>query len=62
MVESDTGMMGGVGAHEFMAPSPAGRGRLVLCSNCDYAANLEVARSMPRRRTSRTPLDAPQEV
>ena len=36
-VESDVGMMGGFGAHEYMAPSPAGEDRVVLCDGCDYA-------------------------
>ncbi len=62
MVESDTGMMGGKEAHEFMAPSPSGEDRLVRCSNCDYAANLEVARSSPRPPSFPAPLDAPEEV
>jgi prolyl-tRNA synthetase len=48
MVESDVGMMGGRGAHEFMAPSPAGEDRVALCSGCDYAANVELARSTPQ--------------
>ena len=62
MVEADTGMMGGKSAHEFMAPSPSGEDRLVLCSNCDYAANLEVARSIPRPPVFPDALDAPQQV
>lgn len=46
-VESDTGMMGGAVAHEFMAPSAAGEDDIVLCDSCGYAANVEVARSVP---------------
>ena len=46
-VESDPGMMGGAMAHEFMAPSPAGEDRVVLCSSCGYAANVELALSVP---------------
>ena len=42
-VESDTGMMGGSGAHEFMAPSPAGEDTVALCDACDYASNVEMA-------------------
>ncbi|MBZ0157560.1 MAG: proline--tRNA ligase [Alphaproteobacteria bacterium] len=44
-VESDTGMMGGAEAHEFMAPSPAGEDEIVLCESCNYTANVEVATS-----------------
>ncbi|MEW5744148.1 MAG: proline--tRNA ligase [Nitrospirota bacterium] len=46
--ESDTGMMGGAAAHEFMAPSPAGEDDIVLCDQCGYTANVEVARSVSR--------------
>lgn len=42
-VESDVGMMGGSGAHEYMAPSPAGEDVVALCPGCDYAANVELA-------------------
>ena len=45
VVESDTGMMGGTGAHEFMAPSPAGEDEVAICQGCGYAANAELARS-----------------
>jgi len=40
-VESDVGMMGGVGAHEYMAPCAAGENEVALAPG--YAANLEVA-------------------
>jgi prolyl-tRNA synthetase len=40
-VEADVGMMGGLGAHEYMAPCPAGENEVVLAPG--YAANLEVA-------------------
>jgi len=46
-VESDPGMMGGAAAHEFMAPSPAGEDIIVLCKKCGYAANIELAESLP---------------
>jgi prolyl-tRNA synthetase len=45
VVESDVGMMGGLGAHEFMAPSPAGEDEIARCPACGYAANVELARS-----------------
>jgi prolyl-tRNA synthetase len=40
-VESDVGMMGGVGAHEYMAPCAAGENDVALAPG--YAANVEVA-------------------
>jgi prolyl-tRNA synthetase len=49
VVESDPGMMGGSGSHEFMAPSPAGEDEVTLCERCGYAANVEVARGIPSR-------------
>ena len=45
-VESDPGMMGGGTAHEFMAPSPAGEDRVMLCQKCHYIANIEIAISV----------------
>ena len=44
-VQGDVGMMGGVGAHEYMAPCAAGEDEIVLGE--DYAANVEVALSDP---------------
>jgi len=41
-VESDVGMMGGLGAHEYMAPCPAGENDVAL-SDAGYAANVEIA-------------------
>jgi prolyl-tRNA synthetase len=46
-VESDVGMMGGFGAHEYMAPCPAGENDVALTS-AGYAANVEVASAQPR--------------
>ncbi|MBM3242297.1 proline--tRNA ligase [Candidatus Poribacteria bacterium] len=43
VVESDPGMMGGLGAHEFMLVTESGEDKLILCSRCDYKANAEVA-------------------
>lgn len=42
-VESDTGMMGGTMAHEFMALSPVGEDTLLICDNCGYSANRQIA-------------------
>jgi prolyl-tRNA synthetase len=47
VVDSDPGMMGGSGSHEFMAPSAAGEDDVALCSACGYAANVELARGVP---------------
>lgn len=42
-VESDTGMMGGTGAHEFMVLTPIGEDTLIICDACGYTANRQVA-------------------
>jgi prolyl-tRNA synthetase len=42
-VEADVGMMGGTGAHEYMAPCPAGENDVALAPG--YAANAEIARA-----------------
>ena len=42
-IESDTGMMGGQKAHEFMYLSDGGEDTIVLCDQCGYQSNMEVA-------------------
>ena len=44
-VESDTGMMGGTMAHEFMALTPSRRGHAAAlrCDGCGYSANRQIA-------------------
>ena len=59
-VESDVGMMGGSGAHEYMAPCPAGENEVALAPG--YAANVEVASAEPKAVEAIAPEDSPQEV
>ena len=59
-VEADVGMMGGSGAHEYMAPCPAGENEVVLANG--YSSNLEVASADPQAVRLEPPLDAPQLV
>ena len=42
-VKSDTGMMGGKMAHEFMFLTPIGEDVLATCAACGYASNVQVA-------------------
>ncbi|MGL5676535.1 MAG: proline--tRNA ligase [Cellulosilyticaceae bacterium] len=42
-VKSDTGMMGGKVAHEFMLLTDIGEDTIVVCDSCDYRSNMEVA-------------------
>src|SRR6266511_3550335 len=59
-VESDVGMMGGLGAHEYMAPSAAGENEVALAPG--YAANVEVASAEPQPVEMPPALDEPREV
>ncbi len=43
IVRADTGAMGGSLSEEFQAVTDLGEDLLVLCENCDYSSNLEVA-------------------
>ena len=59
-VEADVGMMGGLGAHEYMAPCAAGENEVALADG--YAANIEVALADPQSVALPPPLPAPEEV
>jgi prolyl-tRNA synthetase len=56
-VEADSGAMGGKGTHKFMALSDSGEDTIVLCSHCEYAANVEMA-EVPVSNDSRVALDS----
>lgn len=43
-VKSDVGMMGGKMAHEFMYLNPNGEDTILICKNCGYMANSQIAR------------------
>jgi len=47
VVQSDTGMMGGLGAQECMALSAAGEDEIAICNGCGYAANVVLGRGVP---------------
>ena len=59
-VESDVGMMGGTGAHEYMAPCGAGENDVALAPG--YAANLEVASAVAQPVPLEPPLHRPELV
>src|SRR5205807_3720340 len=59
-VESDVGMMGGTGAHEYMAPCAAGENDVALAAG--YAANVEVASAEAQPVDLPEPLEAPEQV
>ena len=59
-VESDVGMMGGLGAHEYMAPCAAGENEVAIAPG--YAANVEVATADAQPVQLPHRLDAPEPV
>ena len=59
-VEADVGMMGGYGAHEYLAPCAAGENDVALAPG--YAANVEVASAEPQPVELPPALDEPREV
>jgi prolyl-tRNA synthetase len=61
-VEAEPGMMGGEESFDFLAPAGAGENTLVTCENGDFAADIEVARTVPRAPTLPEALSAPAEV
>jgi prolyl-tRNA synthetase len=61
-VQAESGMMGGSESADFLAPSGSGENTLVTCQNGDYAADLEIARGVPRAPEFPERLDAPGEV
>jgi prolyl-tRNA synthetase len=61
-VLAESGMMGGSESFDFLAPASAGENILVTCTSCDYAADLEIARGIPRAPEFPPRLDAPEPV
>jgi prolyl-tRNA synthetase len=61
-VAAESGIMGGSGSMDFLAPSGSGENTLVTCENGDFAADIEVARTNPRPPTYPDELGGPQEV
>jgi prolyl-tRNA synthetase len=59
-VEGDVGYMGGFGAHEYMAPCPAGENEIALAEG--YAANMEIASADAAPVELPPRLDAPERV
>jgi len=46
-VEADSGAIGGIGSHEFMAIADSGEAEIVFCPECAYAANVEKTELFP---------------
>src|SRR5918995_141094 len=56
VVGADTGMMGGTASHEFMAKSQYGEDIVLICPECGYADNREVATFRRDAPTGEAPL------
>jgi prolyl-tRNA synthetase len=61
-VQAESGLMGGSSSMDYLAPAETGENMLVTCERCDYAADLEIARGIPRVPEFPETLDAPNEV
>jgi prolyl-tRNA synthetase len=61
-VQAESGMMGGSESIDYLAPSGSGENTLVTSESGDYAADLEIARGVPRRPVFPPRLDAPATV
>jgi prolyl-tRNA synthetase len=61
-VQAESGMMGGSESVDYLAPSGSGENTLVACERGDYAADLEIARAVPRAPELPERLEAPTEV
>ena len=61
-VAAESGIMGGSGSKDFLAPTGSGENTLVTCENGDYAADLEIAQGRPTAPDFPEKLAGPQEV
>jgi prolyl-tRNA synthetase len=60
--DAESGMMGGSASLDYLAPAGSGENTLVTCGNGDYAADLEIARGVPRAPDFPERLGAPAKV
>jgi prolyl-tRNA synthetase len=61
-VAAESGIMGGSGSCDFLAPAGSGENTLVICENGDYAADLEIAGGIPPAAEFPEALPSPEEV
>ena len=61
-VAAESGIMGGSGSKDYLAPTGSGENTLVTCENGDYAADLEIAQGRPSSPEFPDELPEPQEV
>ena len=61
-VQAESGMMGGSASMDYLAPAATGENTLVTCERGDYAADLEIARGIPRAPEFPEALGSPESV
>lgn len=54
-VRADSGAIGGSGSKEFMVLANSGEDDIIVCENCDYAANIEAATRAKRTAQAERP-------
>src|SRR5947199_3805428 len=57
LVQAESGIMGGSGSMDYLAPAASGENTLVTCENGDFAADIEVAQTVRRPPTFPEQLD-----
>jgi len=60
-VEADPGFMGGNVSHEFMVPATNGEDEILVCTSCDYAASLAVAKCV-EQKVKESPKSKPKAI
>ncbi len=61
-VEADSGTIGGSFSHEFMVLAQTGEDTIVVCSSCEYAANMEKAVVVPVEKSGEAPPAEPEKI
>src|SRR5438093_1211942 len=61
-VAAESGIMGGKESQDFLCPAGSGENTLVTCERGDYAADIEIARGIPRPPVFAGHREAPEEV
>lgn len=61
-VAADTGAIGGSGSHEFHVLAESGEDAIAFCPDSDYAANIELAKSLSSQLERDVPGDAMQKI
>ena len=62
VVEADSGAIGGSGSREFMVLADTGEDDIVVCTECNYAANIEVATRKHEQRENPVKTEVIEEV